>query len=224
MPRVLLVGDSITGGFDDPPGGYAPLVREALAVEGIEVATLPENGRDSRCLLAGLPGWLSSRPCDAPGGDGPSQPDGVARFDVIHFNCGLHDVKRLHDAEGRPSTTTAVPLDEYVANLHQIVACLWEHAGMLVWGCTTPVLDGQPCPEKGFDRRNADVEAYNRAAGRVMAFYGIPVNDLHGAIMRAGAANCLSEDGVHMTPLGNQLLAVHVSAVLREVVSVQARQ
>jgi lysophospholipase L1-like esterase len=212
MPRVFLIGDSITGGFGDPTTGYAPLVRETLSAEGISVATLPENGRDSRCLLTGLPSWLRS------------QDSGHPHFDVIHFNCGLHDVKRLHDAQGRPSATTAVPIEEYEANLHEIIACLWEHALMLVWARTTPVLDGQRCPEKGFDRRNADVEAYNAVADRVMASYGIPVNDLHGAIMRAGATNCLLDDGVHMTELGNQLLAIHVSAILRKTVAVATGQ
>jgi lysophospholipase L1-like esterase len=204
MPRVWLIGDSITGGFGDSLGGYAPLVAEVLAPH-ISVVTLPENGQDSRHLLAALPGWLKD-----------------VHYDAIHFNCGLHDIKRLHDALGRPSATTQVPLDEYEENLHQIVACLWEHASLLVWARITPVLDGQPCPEKGFDRRNADVEAFNRAADRVMAFYGIPINDLHGAILRAGATNCLSDDGVHMTGLGNQLLSIHVSAVLRETVAVAA--
>ena len=206
MPHVWVIGDSITGGFGDPRGGYVPMVSEMLAPQ-IAVSALPENGQDSRRLLAGLSGWLGDK-----------------HFDAIHFNCGLHDIKRLHGPQGRPSPTTQVSLDEYEANLHQIVAYLWEHANLLVWARTTPVLDGQPCPEKGFDRGNTDVEAYNRAADRVMAFYGIPVNDLHGAILRAGATNCLSDDGVHMTELGNQLLAIHVAAVLRETVAVAAGQ
>ncbi len=192
MYKVLLIGDSVTGGFANSVAGYAPDVRALLGGEA-RVDTLPENGGDSGNLLARIAGWL-----------------GDARYDVIHFNSGLHDIKRPHDHTG-----IQVPLQAYEANLHTLVQILEAQATHLIWGRTTPVIDGQPAPNKPFDRYNADIEAYNRVADRVMAERGVRLDDLHGAVLAAGIETCLAEDGVHMTIEGNRVLARHVAESIR---------
>ncbi len=192
MYRILLIGDSITGGFPNSVAGYAPEVRELLAGTA-QVDTLPENGGDSRNLLAHLSGWL-----------------GDAQYDVIHFNCGLHDIKRPHSGAG-----IQVPIHEYEANLHSLVDRLQARAAKLVWGRTTPVVDGQPAASKDFDRYNVDIDAYNRVADRVMAARGVTVDDLHAAVCAAGLAACLTGDGVHLTVEGNHVLARQAAALLR---------
>jgi acyl-CoA thioesterase-1 len=68
LPRVLLIGDSITL-------GYAPTVATTLAGKAT-VVRIPENGGSSRRGLARLGRWL-----------------GAGHWDVIHFNFGLHDIK-----------------------------------------------------------------------------------------------------------------------------------
>lgn len=192
MYEVLLIGDSVTGGFENTVAGYAPGVR-ALLVGEAQVDTLPENGGDSSNLLTRIAGWL-----------------GDARYDVIHFNSGLHDIKRPHDHAG-----IQVPLQAYEANLHALVQVLAAQATHLIWGRTTPVIDGQPATNKPFDRYNADIEAYNRVADRVMAERGVMLDDLHGAVLAAGIETCLSGDGVHMTIEGNRVLARHVAESIR---------
>lgn len=192
MYRVLLIGDSITGGFENSVAGYAPAVRALLTGEA-QVDTLPENGGDSDNLLTRLPGWL-----------------GDTHYDAIHFNCGLHDIKRPHGHAG-----IQVPLQAYEANLHRLVHLLRQRTTTLIWGRTTPVLDGQPAPTKDFDRYNADIDAYNRVADRVMAEYGVVLDDLPGAVLAVGIATCLSGDGVHMTAEGNRVLARQVAKTVR---------
>jgi lysophospholipase L1-like esterase len=184
-PTAYLIGDSIAG-------GYAAGVQAELAGR-VAVETRPENGEDSRRVLARLEAWLGAR-----------------RFDVIHMNCGLHDLKRSHR-----SGELQVPLAEYAANLRQIVAQLRQHTDQLVWARTTPVVDGQPAAHKNFDRYNQDVAAYNEIADRVMAACGVPINDLHGAIVEVGIADCVSADGVHMTGYGYELLSRRVAAAIR---------
>jgi acyl-CoA thioesterase-1 len=178
--KVFLIGDSIAG-------GYAERVRELL-VDLATVEVRPENGEDSRNVLSRAPHWLEGK-----------------RFHVIHFNCGLHDFKRYHG-----SGSIQVPLSEYGANLGQIIALLGQYAEILIWARTTPVIDGQPASKKGFDRFNRDVEEYNRVADRVMAARSVLINDLHGAIVQAGVEKCLSNDGVHMTEFGYQVLGNQV--------------
>jgi lysophospholipase L1-like esterase len=188
LPRVFLIGDSIAA-------GYADTVREHLAGRA-SVQLRPENGEDSRNLLRRAPAWLAGE-----------------RFDVIHFNCGLHDIKRAH-----ATCDLQVPIEEYERNLHQIVELLRPYAQTLIWARTTPVMDGQPVPWKGFDRFNRDVDAYNQVADAVMTGSGIALNDLHGAVVGAGLDMCLSEDGVHMTETGDRVLGEQVARVVGEAV------
>jgi lysophospholipase L1-like esterase len=128
---------------------------------------------------------------------------------VLHFNCGLHDLKRAH-ATGY----LQVPLEEYEANLRRLVPLLRAQTVALVWARTTPVRDGQLNPQKHFDRLNGDVCAYNAIADRVMAELEVPINDLHTAVLDAGQERCLSWDGVHLTPEGYAAVAQKVAAAV----------
>lgn len=75
LPRVLLIGDSISIGYTQP-------VRELLR-DVANVHRVPENGGPSSRGVQQLDEWLGS-----------------GRWAVIHFNFGLHDIKL--DAAGRP--------------------------------------------------------------------------------------------------------------------------
>lgn len=185
VPKVFLIGDSIAG-------GYGPQVQHVLADE-VQIQLRPENGKDSRHVLSRAIVWLAGE-----------------YFDVIHFNCGLHDIKRPRD-----SNIIQVPIEEYQTNLQRIVNLLGQYADVLVWARTTPVINGHPNPKKSFDRFNRDVDAYNHVADQVMAAHGIAINDLHGAVREAGGANCLSQDGVHMTEAGYGVLAREVATAIR---------
>jgi acyl-CoA thioesterase-1 len=68
LPRVLLVGDSISIGYTGP-------VQRNLAGKA-NVHRIPENGADTINGLKKIDSWL-----------------GDSHWDVIHFNWGLHDLK-----------------------------------------------------------------------------------------------------------------------------------
>ena len=68
LPRVLLIGDSISI-------GYTVTVRTELAGKA-NVHRIPENGADTANGLKKIDDWL-----------------GDSHWDVIHFNWGLHDLK-----------------------------------------------------------------------------------------------------------------------------------
>ncbi|OGG51871.1 MAG: hypothetical protein A3F84_15220 [Candidatus Handelsmanbacteria bacterium RIFCSPLOWO2_12_FULL_64_10] len=182
-PKVLLAGDSISF-------GYGPHVRERL--DGTcEVVNLPANGGTSANLLAHLDDWLIR-----PG------------FDIIHLNCGLHDLARDRDASG-----PRVGLEPYEANLREVFRRLKrEGRSLLAWATTTPVIDERHAARKGFDRRESDVLAYNAVALRVAKEAGLPVDDLHRIVEAAGPEGCVGPDGVHMTDAGNTALADAVAA------------
>lgn len=76
LPRVLLIGDSISI-------GYTLQVRELLKGKA-NVHRIPVNGGATEVGLSGMKAWL---------GDG--------HWDVIHFNFGLHDAKHSSETTQR---------------------------------------------------------------------------------------------------------------------------
>ena len=176
LPLIVLIGDSIRMGYQDH-------VASQLAGRA-EVWAPKPNGGDSRNVLAHLDQWVLAR-----------QPD------VVHVNCGLHDLKRAFGA------ASAVPLDEYERNVRQILQRLQrELNGAIVWATTTPVDENWHHQNKGFDRLEADVQAYNAAARAVAEDIGVPIDDLFAVVQQEGKARLLTQDGVHFTEEGSQLL------------------
>ena len=189
MKKVILVGDSIRM-------GYEPVAVRELAgwAEVIEMGGI--QGGNTRNVLAHLDEWVISR--------GP---------DIVHLNAGLHDMAR----DLGPGPENRVPLDEYRANLERILQTLQRETGAaLLFALTTPVdLGRQLAVAKAVNRTAEDVAAYNTAAREVAAGLGIAVNDLHAAVVEAGADELLAEDGVHFTAAGSEVLGRAVAAAVR---------
>ena len=187
LPRVLLIGDSISM-------QYTLRVRELL--EGTANVHRPaRNCRSTRQTLAELDAYL-----------------GKGRWDLIHFNWGIHDLTHLTPARKAappPEGTPQVPLEEYEQNVRTLVARLKRTGARLIWASTTPI--GQRAEAKGY-RRDRDVAAYNAAAGRVMGSEGVATNDLYAAVKPR--AEELLKDGVHFSPEGAQLLARAVAQAI----------
>jgi predicted esterase len=176
LPRVLLIGDSISI-------GYTVMVRERLGGRA-NLHRIPENGAHSRNGLEKMRAWLGDR-----------------TWDVIHFNFGLHDIKR--DANG-----CQIPIDEYERNLVGIVAILKATGAKLIWASTTPV----PAVSKPL-RREEDVIAYNAVAKKVMVSAGVTINDLHALVLPRGDDWRL-KDNVHFKPEGSLELAGAVTKAI----------
>jgi lysophospholipase L1-like esterase len=154
LPRVLLIGDSISIGYTLP-------VRELLKGEA-NVHRIPTNGGPTTKGVADLKSWL-----------------GDSKWDVIHFNFGLHDLVYMGPDGKRgvdpklPGAHHQVALADYEKNLTTIVTQLKDTGAKLIWCNTTPV------PE-GTKNRVADESVkFNEVAAAVMKKADIPINDLH---------------------------------------------
>lgn len=189
LPRVVLVGDSIRL-------GYAPRVAERLSGKAIVISPT-ENGGDSANVLAHLEEWvLRQRP------------------DVVHLNCGLHDLKR-----SKANGSHQIEVDRYAEILRQIVDRLRKETNAaLVWADTTPILDDRHARRGAeFDRTEADVRRYNATATKIMSELGVPVDDLHWVAEQEGTERMLGPDGTHFTTTGSDRLADAVAdCVLRQ--------
>ena len=128
LPRVLLIGDSISVGYTLP-------VR-ALLQGKANVHRILENGGSTSRGLEKLQSWL---------GDG--------KWDVIHFNWGLHDLKYMDD-KGKYVTPDqgkqVAPLPEYESNLRKLVARMKATGAKLIWATITPIPDGELQPGRKF--------------------------------------------------------------------------
>ena len=176
LPRVLLIGDSISI-------GYTLATREALAGKA-NLHRAPTNCGPTIRGLEGLDKWL---------GDG--------RWDVIHFNLGLHDLRK---SEGKHQ----VPIDEYEKNLRELVGRMKKTGATLVWCSTTPVPEGCSPP-----RTDEDAVAYNAVAKKIMDAEGIAIDDLYAFAL--GQLDKIQRPAnVHFTPEGSAVLAKQVAAAI----------
>lgn len=181
LPRVLLIGDSISIGYTVP-------VRELLKGKANVHRPLTNCGPTSKGV-AEIDAWL---------GDG--------KWDVIHFNWGLHDLKYM-GPKGQnladPKLATShpqVPLDQYEANLKKLVDRLQQTDAKLIWRSTTPV------PEGAKGRVVGDSAKYNAVAAKIMKAHGIAIDDQYTFALKRLKKIQRPKD-VHFTPDGSKALA-----------------
>jgi acyl-CoA thioesterase-1 len=182
-PRVLLIGDSISI-------GYTVLVRDLLAGKA-DVHRIAENGGPTSRGIEKIDAWLAG-----------------GKWDVIHFNFGLHDLRRMDDGKHQ------VALAQYETNLREIARRLKATGARVVWASTTPVPDAKLNPP----RSDADVVAYNQAAARVAADMGFATDDLY-ALARPRLAEWQRPANVHFTPEGYAELAKQVAGSILQALS-----
>jgi isoamyl acetate esterase len=185
MKRVYLLGDSIRL-------GYQPFVTAALEGRAV-VDGPPANCESSRVLRSRLSAWVSDRP------------------DIVHVNCGLHDVRYDPGAE-----QPCVDIAEYGANVEAILKDLEALGiGRIVWASTTPVDDSRN-GKRPSRRWNVDIDRYNAVARKIAGSCGAAYNDLHVAVRSQGTTGLLRDDGVHFTQLGYEFLASRVVDALAQ--------
>lgn len=180
LPRVLIIGDSISIGYTLP-------VRKLLAGKA-NVHRISGNAGPSSNGVFLLETWL-----------------GQNKWDVIHFNFGLHDLKRLDDGKQQ------VPLDSYERYLRLIVQRLKRTGARLIWASTTPVPEGKVSPP----RVTGDVTTYNTAAARIMQENDVIVDDLYTFALRL-LSEIQQPVNVHFTPAGSELLGKQVAGAIEQ--------
>ena len=181
---VMVLGDSVRA-------GYYPLVFNPLNRPGIRFIEPVSELWDTREAVRQMENWLAM----------------ADHFDVIHFNFGLHDIRRWTPG------ITSVPLAEYAANLELVGRRFQATGARVIFATTTPVV-----PPTNFDRRPEDVIAYNAAAREVMGRLGIPVNDLW-VIGQANVTNTI--DGTHFPHVVSREMSKQVIRYITDIPKVE---
>jgi hypothetical protein len=170
LPRVLLIGDSVSR-------GYTLAARKALAGKA-NVHRAPENCGPSANGLKKLDIWLAGE-----------------KWDVIHFNFGIHD--------------RATPPADYRQRLEALVTRMKATGAKVVWASTTPV---PPDTKDGPKAAEAIVEK-NRIAAEVMEKNGFAIDDLF-TFITPHLANVQNPKDVHFNNDGYDLLGKQVAAAI----------
>lgn len=189
LPRVLLIGDSISIGYTVP-------TRTALKGKANVHRPLTNCGPTSKGVQS-IDQWL-----------------GNGKWDVIHFNWGLHDLKymgpngeNLYPKE--KGGKRQVPPEEYAKNLETLVKRMKQTGAKLIWRNTTPVPPGA----KG--RYVGDSALYNKIAAKIMRKHGVPTHDLY-TLSKQRMKEIMKPANVHYTPEGSNVLAQEVAHVILE--------
>ena len=186
LPRVLIIGDSISMGYTVP-------VRQLLTGKA-NVHRPATNCSSTGNGLTNLSTWLGDK-----------------KWDVIHFNFGLHDAKLP------PEGVRHAPPDVYEKNLRELVRQMKATGARLIWATTTPVPNGGVISPT---RRFGSVDEYNATAKKVMEENGVAIDDLNAAIT-PHVQKMQRPNDVHYSSEGSALLAKHVAASIEAVLQKQ---
>ena len=169
LPRVLLIGDSVSR-------GYTQATRKALAGKA-NVHRAPANCGPTATGIKKMDVWL---------GDG--------KWDVIHFNFGIHD--------------RATPIADYTQRLEQLIERMKKTGARLIWASTTPIPD-----DPAHKQTAASIVERNAAAAELMKKHGVAINDLFGFIT-PHLAKVQPPKDVHFNGEGYDLLGKQVAAAI----------
>ena len=169
LPRVLLIGDSVSRGYTQP-------TRKVLEGKA-NVHRAPTNCGPTASGVKNLDVWL-----------------GEGKWDIIHFNFGIHD--------------RSTPAADYVKRLEEIVSRLEKTGAKLIWASTTPIPDNPAQKQTA-----ASIVEKNALAAEVMKKHGIPTDDLFAAIT-PHLAKLQNPNDVHFSGEGYDFLGAKVGEAI----------
>lgn len=193
LPRVLLIGDSISM-------GYTLQVRHEL--EGKANVYRPKaNCGPTDSGLKYIDLWL-----------------GDEKWDLIHYNWGLHDVMHYHNSVAREDRVPHASEgafrrnspEQYEEKLRELVAKLQDTGATLIWASTTPIPDSSTGMWKP-----GDAAVYNKIAAKVMKENKIGIDDLW-TFIKPKIDEVQNEGDVHFSSKGSALLGTEVARVIEE--------
>jgi lysophospholipase L1-like esterase len=198
LPNVLIIGDSISI-------GYTKFVQEMMKGKANVYRPLNAKGGFLNCQgttsgIKKIDEWLS-----------------VKKWDIIHFNFGLHDLKHVDAKTGKNSMKPEDPqqadVKAYKKNLTEIVKKLEATGAKLIFATTTPFPD-----KPGGPLRRANQPAkYNKGALKIMKKNNIKINDLH-AFTLPRLKELQLPNNVHFTKEGSEILAKQVVEKILEII------
>ena len=175
--------------------GYEATVQAALP--DVAVLSPVNNCRSSHDVLRHIEQWTQ----------------GAQAGDVIHLNCGLHDI-RYNAGSHKPLTN----LQTYQANLRHIFSRLRQAGAHIIWASSTPFLQSVHNVTKSSRRYLKDIQTYNQIAQDLAHEFGFAINDLYGLMFVQDLTALTVCDGLHFNEFGNEILGNAVAESIRKMI------
>ncbi len=179
LPNVLIIGDSISI-------GYTNYVRTTLQGRA-DIFRIPENSRHTYYGIRKLKEWLGNK-----------------KWDIIHFNWGLWDIRYDGTTSNNPKGIKRSITEEYRNQIETLVILLKKTNAKLIWCSSTPV------PKGLINRNSGDEVKYNEIAKQIMIKYNIQINNLYEYAI-PNISDIQLEKNVHFSENGSKYLAEKVS-------------
>ena len=196
MKKVVLIGDSIRGGYDK----YARIALKDTA----EVFYPNENCRFTTYILRNLVLWKK----ELNWGDD---------IDLVHWNAGLWDCLTMIDGEN------LVTLDVYKKNIDRIcrqIKVLFPKAKM-IFATSTPCIERLFTGD--VKRKNSETVLYNAAACEIVKNHGGEINDLYNLLK--DVPESYHSDQTHFyTKEATQLITDRVLGVIENALEIKAEK
>ncbi|MDP6546353.1 MAG: family 20 glycosylhydrolase [Phycisphaerae bacterium] len=190
--RVLILGDSTSM-------RYAPILKKIYPE--VDIVRPGGNHQGTITALKNLDKWL-----------------GKGKWDVIHFNFGLHDFKHIDPKTGKSSNNREHPFwappQQYRKNLEKIVKRLKGTGATLIFATTTPVPKDEHY--RVIDNRMSPV--YNKIALKIMKEHNVVVNDLYNYTL-PNLPRWQQKKDVHFHKLGSTRIAEKIKESIKAVLS-----
>jgi lysophospholipase L1-like esterase len=160
LPKVLIIGDSIAGDY------FSIVMNKLEGIAEVQTPQEPGNGGGTTNGVLYVDKWIEE-----------------AKWDVIHFNFGLHDIKHIDPETGKNSKNLNDPQqanpEQYGKNLRVIVEKLKASGAKLIFATTTPYPD-----KLGKQMRTPGMPAvYNKIAIEIMRENDIAINDIYSYVL-----------------------------------------
>jgi len=192
LPRILIIGDSISGHYIDPVRDgmreRANVIGEASMTKGTWASMGPRFYRSDWASKGdGLKKFMEER--------GP--------FAIVHFNNGIHNFFR------------AKPGDEvlYAEQLRTVVATIRAGGAIPIFANSTGTTSDNAIEKSPHYLTNC--KAFNAAAEAVMRDLKVPVTDLYGAT-QPQIKELISQDLIHLKKEADPIMAAAIIARLNE--------
>ena len=192
LPRILIIGDSISGhylyGVRERMRGKANVIGEASMRDNSWHKMGPRFYRSDWASKGdGLRSFLAER----------------SPFDIVHFNNGIHNFSRANPGDEKP----------YAEQLRKVVATIRESGAVCLFANSTGTIGDNVIPTA--PRYLANCRAFNAAAEAVMRELRVPVTDIYGLI-QPRIKDLISSDLIHTNKEADEMMADLIAKRLSE--------
>lgn len=191
LPRILIVGDSISGHYLEEVclrmRGKANVIGESSMIKGTWASMDPRFYRADWASRPDFKTFLAQR--------GP--------FAIVHFNNGIHNFSRANPGDEIP----------YAGQLRTVVATIRESGAVCLFANSTGTVADNTIPNSPNYLTNC--RAFNAAAEAVMKELNVPVTDIFGLI-QPRIKELISSDLIHPKNEASPLMADLIAQRLTE--------